>query len=92
MRSEAIDEPVAVRADFLGGVITPVMFRRRSREHRVTRVNTRWLDRTGRHPRLFFSVTDANGGAWLFVHRDVHLAAQVDDGARRRSAGGPSAG
>lgn len=64
MRSEAIDEPVAVRADFRGGVITPVMFRRQSREHRVTRVNTRWLDRTGRHPRLFFSVTDANGDVY----------------------------
>lgn len=64
MRCEAIDEPVAVRADFQDGVITPVMFRRRSRDHRVTRVNTRWLDRTGRHPRLFFSVTDANGDVY----------------------------
>jgi hypothetical protein len=64
MRSESIDEAVAVRADFSGGTVTPVAFRRRGREHRVRRVNTRWVDRTGRHPRFYFSVTDENGDVY----------------------------
>lgn len=64
MRSEAIDEAVAVRADFTGGTVTPVAFRRRGREHRVVRVNARWVDRAGRHPRFFFSVTDASGDVY----------------------------
>ena len=61
MRQEAIDEAVAVRADFRGGVVTPVAFRRGRREHRVARVNARWVDRSGRHPRFFFSVTVESG-------------------------------
>lgn len=61
MPSESIDEAVAVRADFQGGTVTPVAFRRRGREHRVRRVNTRWVDRSGKHPRFYFSVTDENG-------------------------------
>lgn len=61
MQSESIDEAVAVRADFSGGTVTPVAFRRRGREHRVRCVNTRWVDRAGRHPRFYFSVTDENG-------------------------------
>jgi len=64
MRSEAIDEAVAVRADFSGGTVTPLAFRRRGREHRVRRVNTRWVDRTGRHPRFYFSVTDESGDVY----------------------------
>ncbi len=64
MRSEAIDEAVAVRADFAGGTVTPVAFRRRGREHRVVRVNARWTDRAGKHPRFFFSVTDGSGDVY----------------------------
>lgn len=64
MRSEAIDEAVAVRADFSGGTVTPVAFRRRGREHRVRRVNARWIDRVGKHPRFYFSVTDENGDVY----------------------------
>ena len=60
MHSESIDEAVAVRADFSGGTVTPVAFRRRGREHRIRRVNTRWVDRAGKHPRFYFSVTDEN--------------------------------
>jgi len=64
MRSESIDEAVSVRADFHGGRVTPVAFRRRGREHRVARVNARWVDRAGKHPRFYFSVTDENGDVY----------------------------
>ena len=64
VRSEALDEAVSVRADFHGGAVTPVAFRRRGREHRVARVNARWVDRAGKHPRFYFSVTDENGDVY----------------------------
>jgi hypothetical protein len=64
MRSEAIDEAVAVRADFSGGQVTPVVFRRRGRDHRVRQVNARWVDRAGKHPSFYFSVTDVNGDVY----------------------------
>ena len=53
-----------MRADFQGGVVTPVAFRRRGREHRVVRVNARWIDRVPRHPCFFFSVTDDSGDTY----------------------------
>ena len=64
MRQEAIDEAVAVRADFRGGAVTPVAFRRGAREHRITRVNARWTDRAGRHPRFYFSVVVESGDVY----------------------------
>jgi len=64
MKNEALDEAVAVRADFQGGQVTPIAFKRRGREHRVAHVNTRWVDRAGRHPRFYFSVTDHNGDVY----------------------------
>ena len=64
MRQEAIDEAIAVRADFKGGTTTPVAFRRGAREHRVVRVNARWTDRAGRHPRFYFSVTVDSGDVY----------------------------
>ncbi|HTM58016.1 MAG TPA: hypothetical protein VL123_06345 [Candidatus Udaeobacter sp.] len=64
MRSELLDEAVTVRAEFQGGVVTPVAFRRRGHEHRVTRVNARWIDRVPRHPHFYFSVTDESGGVY----------------------------
>ena len=64
MRPETIDEAITVRADFHGGTVSPVAFRRRGREHRVVRVNARWIDRVPRHPHFFFSVTDENGDTY----------------------------
>lgn len=64
MRQEAIDEAVAVRADFKGGTVTPVVFRRGASEHRVVHVNSRWIDRAGRHPRFYFSVTVQSGDVY----------------------------
>ena len=64
LHTEPIDEAVAMRADFQGGLVSPVVFRRRGREHRVARVNARWLDRAGRHPSHHFSVTDQHGDVY----------------------------
>ena len=64
MRNESLDEAVAVRADFRGGVVTPVAFVRKGREHRVARVNARWIDRVPRHPHFYFSVTDESGDVY----------------------------
>lgn len=64
LHTERIDEAVAVRADFQGGLVSPVAFRRQGREHRVARVNARWLDRAGRHPSHHFSVTDERGDVY----------------------------
>jgi hypothetical protein len=64
MRLERIDRAAAVRADFLGGAVTPVAFRLGGREHRVTRVNARWIDRAGRHPSFHFSVTVESGDVY----------------------------
>ena len=64
MRHEAIDEAVGVRADFKGGVVTPLAFRRGARQHRVVRVNARWTDRAGKHPSFYFSVTADSGDVY----------------------------
>ncbi len=61
MRTELLDEAVGVRADFHGGTVTPLAFKRRGREIRIARVNARWIDRVPRHPHFHFSVT-AEGG------------------------------
>jgi len=61
---ERIDEAVAVRADFQGGLVSPVAFRRQGRGHRVVRVNARWLDRAGRQASHHFSVTDEQGDVY----------------------------
>jgi hypothetical protein len=64
MRHEILDETIPVRADFQGGAVTPVAFRRGGREHRVVSVNARWTDRAGRHPHFFFSVTVETGDVY----------------------------
>ena len=75
---ERIDEAVAVRADFRGGVVTPVAFRRGGREHRVTRVNARWLDRAGKHPSHYFSVTDDRGDVYQLQLQTAELVWRLD--------------
>jgi hypothetical protein len=70
MRIELINEAVPVRADFQGGRATPLAFRLGPREHRVTAVNARWVDRAGRHPRFCFSVTTESGDVY-----QLHLSA-----------------
>ena len=64
MRMERIDEPVKVRADFQGGVLTPLLFRRGTQEHRVVAVNARGEDREGAQRIHFFSVTVGSGDVY----------------------------
>jgi len=78
MRLERIDEAVAVRADFRGGTATPLAFWRRGREHRVVRVNARWLDRVGQHPCFYFSVTVASGDVFELHLRGADLVWRLD--------------
>ena len=75
---ERIDEAVPVRADFRGGVVTPVAFRRRGREHRIARVNARWLDRGGRHPSHYFSVTDEHGDVYQLQLQTADMVWRLD--------------
>jgi hypothetical protein len=75
---ERIDEAVAVRADFQGGVVTPVAFRRRQREHRVARVNARWTERAGRHPSFFFSITDESGDVYQLQLQSAEMLWWLD--------------
>jgi hypothetical protein len=68
---ERIDEPVKVRADFQGGIITPQRFRLRQQDVRVARVNARWEDREGQDRLYYFSVTVMTGDTY-----ELHLAAR----------------
>lgn len=78
MRLERIDEAVAVRADFQGGTVTPVSFRRGGREQRVTRVNARWIDRAGRHPHFYFSVAVESGDVYQLQLQGADLVWRLD--------------
>ena len=78
MRHEPIDEAVPVRADFRGGVVTPLVFRRGGREHRITRVNARWIDRAGRHPHFYFSVTAESGDVYQLQLQGADLVWRLD--------------
>ncbi|MBP7669432.1 MAG: hypothetical protein KA123_02510 [Candidatus Eisenbacteria bacterium] len=64
MQWETLDEPIVVRADFRGGEITPLIFRRGQQRIRVSRVNTRWTDREGRRALHYFSVTAESGDVY----------------------------
>ena len=57
MRTEAINEPVKVRADFTGGRITPIAFKRRGEVCRIEKVNARWVDTASESPVYYFSVS-----------------------------------
>jgi len=78
IRIEHIDEAVGVRADFQGGVVTPLAFRRQGRDHRIQRVNARWLDRAGRHPHFYFSVTDENGDVYQLQLQSADMLWRLD--------------
>jgi hypothetical protein len=78
IRIERIDEAIAVRADFQGGVVSPVAFRRQRHEHRVAHVNARWVERSGRHPSFFFSVTDDNGDVYQLQLQSAEMVWWLD--------------
>jgi len=64
MLIERLDEPVKVRADFQGGVIQPLLFRRGATNHRVVAVNARWEDREGQQKIHYFSVSVGSGDVY----------------------------
>ncbi len=64
MLIERLDEPVKVRADFTGGVIHPLLFRRGAVSHRVLTVNARWEDREGQQKIYYFSVSVVSGDVY----------------------------
>jgi hypothetical protein len=70
MRVERLDEAVSCRAEFCGGRVTPLRFWRHGREHAVVRVHARWVDRSGRHPQLYFSA-EADGGEIFELRLDA---------------------
>ena len=78
MRLERIDQAIAARADFQGGVVTPVAFQRGGREHRVVRINARWVDRAGRHPQFCFSVTADTGDVYQLRLQSADMVWRLD--------------
>ena len=59
MLVEDLKEPISVRADFSGGVVTPRAFKMGAQTHAITKVNARWEDRKMRAKRYHFSVEAA---------------------------------
>jgi len=64
MHWERLDEPIKVRADFRGGEITPLLFRRGAQALRIVSVNSRWMDREGKRSMHYFSVTAESGDVY----------------------------
>jgi hypothetical protein len=62
MAVEEVDEVITVRADFLGGKITPRMFKRGGNVYRVDAVNSLWQSRDGWYPCHHFSVQVGDDG------------------------------
>ncbi len=78
MHWEKLNEPVKVRADFLGGEITPLRFKRGPAHLRVVRVNSRWKDREGKRCLCYFSVTTDSGDIYQLRFDTGDLAWRVD--------------
>ncbi len=78
MLIERLDEPVKVRADFQGGVIQPLLFRRGAVSHRVVAVNARWEDREGQQKIHYFSVSVASGDVYQLHFRAGDLLWYLD--------------
>jgi hypothetical protein len=70
MRVESIQERIKVRADFEGGKITPLLFKRNGRKHRVEEVNLRWEDREAGRKLFYFSISDDAGDVYQ-LHLDA---------------------
>jgi len=77
MKIERLEEPVKVRADFAGGEITPLAFRRRHETYNVERVNCRWKDRQGDEISHFFSV-QAGGDVYEIRLRQTDMTWWVE--------------
>ena len=64
---EILNEPIKVRADFVGGMIRPLSFKRKRQVFRIGQVNARWEDRQAQHKCYFFAV-EAEGNIF-----ELHL-------------------
>ena len=64
MQVEHLNEAVKVRADFQGGKITPLAFKRKDKRHKVVQVNASWEDREGAQKLYYFSVTADSGDVY----------------------------
>lgn len=64
MQLETLDEYVKVRADFQGGNVAPLAFKRGERVYRIDRVNANWKEREGDLTRICFSV-QAEGATYF---------------------------
>ena len=71
MLIEEFDEPIQVRADFGDGKITPLKFKWNGRVYDIGRVNMRWPEGDGRHPKRCFSVQCGDD--------TYHLVLKTDD-------------
>lgn len=65
MQIETLDEYVKVRADFQGGNVTPLAFKRGERIYHIDKVNTCWKEREGKTTRLCFSVQSEDATYFL---------------------------
>jgi hypothetical protein len=64
---ETLDEPIKVRADFTGGIITPLAFKRKGQTLTVDAVNARWEERRS-HVKIYFFSVEAAGNVY-----ELHL-------------------
>ena len=78
MLIEPLQEAIKVRADFQGGVIHPVLFRRGAVLHRVTAVHARWEDREGQQKILYFSVGVGAGDVYQLSYHAGDLLWYAD--------------
>ncbi len=78
MHIEQINEPVKVRADFQGGRIRPLRFKRQGREHVVKTVNACWETREGRRTLHYFSVTIESGDVCQLYFNNEELVWWLD--------------
>ncbi len=64
MQVMELHEAVKVRADFQGGRIRPLLFRRGDQVYTIRRVNTSWEDREGKHKNFYFAVSVGSGDVY----------------------------
>jgi hypothetical protein len=64
VRVERLNEPVKVRANFGGGIVTPLLFQRGVDTLSVLRVNARWSDRRGQRQLFYFACTVPSGDVY----------------------------
>ena len=58
---ERINQAIKVRADFHGGQIVPLFFKRGTRNYKVTDVHARWEWKEGQKRLYYFSVSVDTG-------------------------------